>query len=79
MKYLKTYKILNEENSEYLMSLKSDFSTLRSILDDWEVKIKKLEKVDSTNVPVIDFTKIDFIVAAKKAEVGKLVDPTTEL
>lgn len=72
-------KILNEENSIYLGGLKVDFTTLKDILDDWGGKLKGLEKISSDAVPAIDLTKIDAMIAAKKVEESKLVDPVADI
>ena len=72
-------KILAEEKPDYLANLKIQYANLKDVLDDWGTNIKKLEKVNCDNVPVIDFTTIDSMVAAKKVEEGKLVDPAVDI
>jgi energy-coupling factor transporter ATP-binding protein EcfA2 len=72
-------KILTDEDAKYLARLKAQFKTLERITSEWGSKIAKLEKVSRADVPNVDLARIDAIIAAKKAEEVKLVDPAAEI
>src|SRR3989339_83605 len=72
-------KILNEENSTYLSELKTQFSAVSDVLDDWIDKLGKYESVSTDGIPTINLEKITGIINAKTAEESKLVDPSVEI
>ncbi len=72
-------KILNEENSTYLSELKTQFSAVSDVLDDWIDKLGRLESVSTDSIPAINLEKITEIINAKTTEESKLVDPSTEI
>jgi hypothetical protein len=72
-------KILNEENSTYLSELKTQFSAVSDVLDDWIDKLGKYESVSTDGIPTINLEKITEIINAKTAEESKLVDPSVEI
>ena len=72
-------KLLNDEDPAYLAQLRLQFATLSDVLADWISKIEKLQAVNRKEVPVIDFSKIDALVATKTDEKSRLVDPSGEI
>lgn len=72
-------KILNEENSTYLSELKTQFSAVSDVLNDWIDKLGKYESVSTDGVPTINLEKITEIISAKTTEESKLVDPSAEI
>lgn len=72
-------KILADEDAKYLAQLKTQFGALGQVITEWGTRIGKLETVTQAGVPKVDLAKIDRLIAAKKSEEGKLVDPTGEI
>lgn len=72
-------KILNEENSTYLSELKTQFSAVSDVLDDWIDKLGKYESVSTDSIPTINLEKITEIINTKTTEESKLVDPSVEI
>lgn len=72
-------KLLNDEDAPCLARLKVQFGTLSGVLTDWISQIGKLQTVNRKEVPVIDLSKIDALVATKTDEQSKLVDPSGEI
>ena len=71
--------ILNEENPDYLINLKTQFSELFIILEDWIYNVEKSEKVSNERVPKIDLEKITELIENKTTEELSLIDPSKEI
>ena len=72
-------KILEDDDAKYLGQLKVQFKALERVTSDWVNKIGKLEKVDRTGVANVDLKRIDALIAAKRVEEEKLVDPSGDI
>lgn len=72
-------KILSEDDQKYLEQLKIKFTKVKTVLDDWIAKISKLQDVNRDDIPSIDLLKIDTLIANKKIEESKLIDPAADI
>lgn len=70
--------ILNVEQSEYLLSLKSGFDSVKIVLDNWLKSLIKLEE-STIDIPEISLQKIIDLITNKTKEELELKDTTEEV